>query len=36
MNHTSEISDENDDEPGGKLGFRARFSYSQAQRRFDL
>ena len=36
MNNTSDISDENDDEPGGKLGFIARFFYSQAQRRFDL
>jgi hypothetical protein len=36
MNNTSNISDENDEEPGGKLGAFARFFYSQAQRRFDL
>jgi hypothetical protein len=36
MNNTSEISDENDDEPGGKLGVYTRFFYSQIKRRSDL
>jgi hypothetical protein len=34
MNNTSNISDETDDEPGGKLGAFASFFYSQ--RRFDV
>jgi hypothetical protein len=36
MDHTSNISEENDEEPGGKLGALARFFCSQPKRRFDL